>query len=80
MLDIVEERRAQHKLERVASFRQLQGISKQVNLLTSGRLTADSFELPATCNVRPVGANEKREVVNHGERNLHVVVNTQTGS
>ena len=43
-------------------------------------MTLDSFELPATCNVRPVGAHEKREVVNHGDRTLHVITNTWTES
>ena len=80
MLDIVDEIRADHKLQRVAAFRQLQGISHQVNLLTSGRMTVDHFELPSTCNVRPVGAHEKREIVNQGERNLHVIVITDAGS
>ena len=66
MLDAVERAREANKLERVASFRQLQGISKQLNYITNGDLTVESFSLPSSCSVRPVGANERRVVVNVG--------------
>ncbi len=82
MLDIVEEARARSRLDRVASFRQLQGLSKQLSVLTDGRVTVDWFDLPSTCNVRPVAFNEKRAVVpeSSGTRELHVLINTETGS
>ena len=80
MLDAVERAREANKLERVASFRQLQGISKQLSYITNGVLSADSFSLPSSCNVRPVGANERRVVVNVGDRCLHKIINDDTGS
>ena len=80
MLDAVERAREANKLERVASFRQLQGISKQLNYITNGDMTVDSFSLPSSCNVRPVGANERRIFVNVGDRCLHMIINDDTGS
>ena len=68
-----------NKLERAAAFRQLQGISKQLHFLTRGSMSIDSFELPESCNVRPVKANERRAVVHEGGRDLHVIVNNDTG-
>ena len=68
MLDAVEDFRSRNKLQRVAAFRQLQGISKQLNFLTKGSMSIDSFELPDSCNVRPVKANERRAVFDEGTR------------
>ena len=69
MLDVVEEARRGNKLQRVAAFRQLQGISKQLHFLTNGSMSIDSFDLPDSCNVRPVKANERRAAfVEGGQR------------
>ena len=43
-------------------------------------MTVESFSLPSSCNVRPVGANERRVVVNVGDRCLHKIINDDTGS
>ena len=67
MLDVVEEARRGNKLQRVAAFRQLQGISKQLHFLTNWSMSIDSFELPDSCNVRPVKANERRAVFDEGD-------------
>ena len=67
MLDVVEDVRSRNKLKRVAAFRQLQGISKQLHFLTNGSMSIDSFELPDSCNVRPVKANETRAFFDEGD-------------
>lgn len=51
---------ARKKLERVPAFRQLQGYSKQLSVLTNGRVDLSYFELGASYEVRPVGRNERR--------------------
>ena len=56
---------AEHKLQRVASFRQLQGISNQVSLLSGGSRSIADFVVPPHANVRPTEAHESRAVV-HG--------------
>jgi hypothetical protein len=52
---------ARNKLERVAAYRQLQGTSHQLYLL-SGR-TLDEFDLPDAANVRPTDQTGSRIVV-----------------
>lgn len=57
---------AEHKLERVASWRQLQGYSQQLHLM--GRycqppLSLASFHLPQDFHIRPVASNEQRGTV-----------------
>ena len=79
MLDIVEAKRREDKLQRVAAYRQMAGISHQISLLSKRRLTVDSFELPSSCNVRPVTKDEKRVVIPEGDRALHLIENTVTG-
>ena len=63
------------KAERVAAFCQLQGVSHQIAQITDHRMTIDSFRLPATCCVRPVEAQEKRqyEVTPCGKRRAFLV-------
>ena len=79
LLDSVEEKRAQNKLERVASFRQLQGLSHQICSLSGERLTLDSFDPPVGSNLRAVSNNEVREVMPNAGMDLHVITNTATG-
>lgn len=52
--------RKKQKLERVASYRQLQGISHQVDLVSNGRDDIDCFVLPPEAHVRAVGESEER--------------------
>ena len=60
---------ARHKLERVASFRQLQGYSNQLKVMTSRPgshdpfVTLTSFKLPNSFQVRPATANESRKTL-----------------
>eukprot|EP00959_Pyramimonas_sp_CCMP1952_P429482 8994824-Pyramimonas_sp.AAC.1 len=75
LLDSEEEKRAQNKLERVASFRQLQGLSHQTSLLSGERLTLDSFDPPVGSNLRAISSNE---VPNAGV-DLRVITNAATG-
>ena len=49
---------ARNKLERVAAYRQLQGTSHQLYLL-SGR-SLDEIDLPDVANVRPTDQDESR--------------------
>lgn len=49
----------QHKLERVATYRQLQALSSALNNLTAGRLTLSDF-IPAGVTLRPVEEGEVR--------------------
>lgn len=50
------------KLERVATFRQLQAISCTLANMTSGHVTLDTFLPPAELHVRPVQQGEARVV------------------
>ena len=61
MDDTIAAQAARNKLERVAAYRQLQGTSHQLYLL-SGR-TLDEFDLPDAANVRPTDQGESRIVV-----------------
>ena len=51
---------ANRKLERVAAFRQLQGLSHAIHCLTSGRLNIDAFHLPHNANLSPVSEDQVR--------------------
>lgn len=48
------------KLERLAAFRQLQSISKQIALLTSGRMSLESFRLPVDVARHAVRPGQRR--------------------
>ena len=49
------------KLDRVASFRQVQGYSAQLFHVTNGRVDLSFFELPNGYEVRPVAQHETRK-------------------
>ena len=51
---------ARKKMERTAAFRQLQGYSKQLSVLTKGRVDLSFFELPQRYEIRAVAQHEKR--------------------
>jgi hypothetical protein len=53
---------ARRKVERVAAFRQMQSISHQINIITKGRLTLDSFKLDDTVHLQEVQPGEVRIV------------------
>ena len=74
----MEEYVAARKLERVAAYRQLQGISKQIHLLTKNKLSIASYTLPDGCHVRAVAADEQRHVVSEHGRDHVFFVNTVT--
>ena len=48
------------KLERVAAYRQLQGYSHQIYVITQGRLSLNDFKVPSSCCLDPVRHNEFR--------------------
>ena len=71
-----------HKLDRVASYRQLQGYSNQLRVMSSCSippLTLSSFKLPESFNVRPVKANERRKTVQGHDQDVSYIVNTESG-
>ena len=73
---------ASHKLERVASYRQLQGYSNQLRVLSSCSLpsvTLASFALPQSFMVRPVEENEGRKTVQEEDQNVSFIVDKDTG-
>ena len=49
------------KLERSASYRQLQAYSHQISLTSGGQRSLDDFRLPDACHVRPVAGGERRK-------------------
>jgi hypothetical protein len=65
--------RQQNKLERVNAYRQLQGLSHQIHLLSGKRLKLDSFQLPREANIRPIAAGEERHLV-ETPGDFHVVL------
>ena len=72
---------SKHKLERVASFRQLQGYSNQLKVMSSSDspVTLASFQLPDSFHVRPVKANEGRKTVQGDHEDVSFKVNKETG-
>ena len=52
---------AEMKLERVATYRQLQGYSAQLHRTSGGALCIDDFNIPEGAVVRPTTPNERRE-------------------
>ena len=69
------------KLERVASYRQLQGYSHQLRSMTLYRqrpVTLKTFAMPAGFCVRPVNSNEKRMTLRGRDRDIGYIENTET--
>ena len=66
--------------ERVASYKQLAGYSRQIQSTTKGALSLDDFRLPEECNVRPVLRNEERKVERENGQNMVYLKNNQDGS
>ena len=56
----IEQLAADGKLERVATYRQMQGLSNQIRHLTSGKLTIDDFSMPPDSQVRALEPGEER--------------------
>eukprot|EP00438_Fugacium_kawagutii_P011249 Skav211190 [mRNA] locus=scaffold884:286172:287377:+ [translate_table: standard] len=50
------------KVERVASFRQIQAINHQLSLLSNGNMSLDSLEIPESLGCRPLNPGERRIV------------------
>ena len=78
MDDAMQRWAARHKLERVASYRQLQGYSNQLRAMTmycGPPLTIHSFKLPAGFNLRGVGSNEERATVRGEHQDVSYIVN-----
>ena len=67
------------KLERVASYRQLQAYSNMIFQVTRGMLTLNDFHLPQSCCVRPVQHNEMRQSVQEGNIIVAYIRNNDTG-
>ena len=74
---------ARHKLERVASFRQLQGYSNQMRAMSAKSdhtVTLVSFKLPAGFHLRRVKANEARKTLRGDHEDVSYIVDTETGA
>ena len=75
---------ARNKLERVAAFRQLQGYSNQMKLMTSDTESEDppktlaSLKLPDIFHVRPVKQTESRKTVRGAHEDVSFIVNIET--
>ena len=73
---------ARHQLERVASWRQVQGYSNQLRALTRFRnppVTIQTFKMPENFHVRPVKANEGRKTVRGPHQDVSYIVDKETG-
>lgn len=68
---------AAKKLERVACYRQLQGLSHQLFQLSG--ITIDSFDVPADACVRATTADEVRVTANDGQRCISYLYNNVSG-
>lgn len=66
MPDRIRQLALEFRLERVATFRQLQATSNALRSLTGGRTTLNSFLLPDDVHIRAPEQNEVRVVVNEG--------------
>ena len=76
MADDVAVLSARRKLDRVAAFRQLQGLSHMVHHLTDGRMSINAFRLPPDVRLTPVLENEVRVVTD----NIALIHNVATGA
>ena len=65
---------ARKKLERTPAFKQVQGYSKQLSVLTKGRVNLQFFQLGRNYEVRPVGQNEKRATVTGASQDESFIV------
>jgi len=74
---------ARHKLERVASWRQIQGYSNQLSVITEKYsrppVTINYFKLPETFHIRPVRVREARKTVQGDVQDVSYIVDTETG-
>ena len=73
---------ARRKLERVASYRQLQGYSQQLSAVTrfcKPPVTLSTFKLATGFNIRPVGPNEGRCTVRGTDTDVSYIVDRTTG-
>ena len=69
MPDEISRLASEKRQARVSAFKQLQGISNQLSLLTQGRHDLDSMTLPEDFCVRPLEENEVRYVEEHDGEN-----------
>ena len=67
------------KLERVAAYRQMQGLSHQFFHLTKKRHTIEFFQLPQDSHVRPVEQGESRRTVTDASGDHVFIRNNETG-
>ena len=73
---------ARQKLERVASYRQLQRYSNQLRVMSRysrPRVTLASFKLSDNFHVRPVTAQEGRKTERGEHQDISYIVNKETG-
>ena len=76
----MERFRQKSKLERVSAYRQIQGLSHQIFLLTKKRHKIDLFKLPKEAHVRPVEQGEIR-CTSIDQAGCHAFIrNTATGA
>ena len=76
MVPLAEER----KLERVATYRQLQGYSNQIRWASDDKLALKDFRPPTSCSLDPVQRNEFRYSVEQGSMRLSFIKNKTTGA
>ena len=70
---------AERKLERVATYRQLQGYSMKISCITKGVLSLADFTMPQSCCLDPVQRDEFRFTVDQGNIRLAFIKNKVTG-
>ena len=71
---------AERKLERVATYRQLQGYSNQIRWASDDKLTLKDFMPPTSCCLDPVQHNEFRYSVEQGSKRVSFIKNKTTGA
>ena len=77
MDEIITKLAADRKLERVSTYRQMQGLSNQIWHLTSGQLTIDDFMLPPDSQVRALEPDEERwYTMRDGQRHALIIHRT----
>ena len=75
----IEQLAANRKLERVATYRQIQGLSNQIRHLTSGKLTIDDFSMPPDSQVRALEPDEERRIIVRGTQR-HALIQDRTNN
>ena len=76
----MEAMRSEQNLERVAAYRQIQGISHQIYHMVGKRHAIEAFQLPASANIRPVSQGEARATESDASGDHVFIKNRETGA